>query len=265
MTPHRLKRINWIIGLAVMAVLGYQAAIHIGPITHPPPQMSTVRAIDGTTGALVFVHGWRGSDQSWGDMVRLAIDDPRLATMSIYSVAYPTHLTARSLNISEYAAWLSRELRLTGKRTVVVAHSLGGVITRKAMLLDQLANRAPSIVGVVTIASPHGGAGAASLASALGISPVLLADVSLGSSWLRSLQQEWSAYRSPGSLGIPFQCLGSPADEVVSLASAYALCDPDSPPPFPQWSHTAMVVPGQRTDPRYAVPIGAVIEMLRRR
>ncbi len=141
----------------------------------------------------------------------------QLSNSSVGSTAYGPDDTRQSVDVS--ATRLADMIEATararpGQPIDVAAHSLGGVVARRALTILEdrrqsgvlVPGAMPSVV--LTIASPHGGADLASGAA-------ILAD------------------RQPGS-GVPDQIpdwLDSPALEEISSIGAGALGPPGSPPP----------------------------------
>lgn len=261
-----MKLFNTAIVCAFVAACAYYFVVAIGG-SGTPPAFITLRAQPTNTQAMVFLHGWRGSQETWRVLAELAVDDPELRNVDIHVITYPTHLSTASLNVAELTAWIVNQSadKFDGKRTVFIAHSLGGVIARKALLLDHLAREKPLASAIITIASPHGGADPARLGAALGISPLLLSDLAMNSTFIRALQQDWAAYIRSAAPKVLFYCLGSVADRVVSLTSAYSMCDPTSPPPYPEWGHTDVVIPDNIHDPRYKTPIALAIRAMQQK
>lgn len=104
-----------------------------------------VRQSGGAADVVVFIHGIFG-DQSgtWRhenghDWPTLFAGDEQMATLDVYSVDYHTPFRGRAGDIDEIATRLRDQLERRGlfryKSIHVVAHSMGGLIT-KALLLD---------------------------------------------------------------------------------------------------------------------------------
>jgi pimeloyl-ACP methyl ester carboxylesterase len=198
---------------------------------------------------VVFVHGWRGDDRTFGDLPGL-IGDTLSCNTSIYP--YPTGIWKQSPSL----IWISRNLdnwvrNLGGaRRLAFVAHSYGGLIVRKMLVLqrsypepiDQRTSQ------VIFVASPHNGAALASLG---GLVPTIqkeqLSELSSDSAILFELNsdwQEWVSRMAPTPCSI--RSLIGLKDSVVSTASAQGL-DPQAIPMLER-THTNIVEVTSATD-----------------
>lgn len=210
---------------------------------------------------LLFIHGWYGgSDGTWQQFPGLACHDERLTDVDVIAVNYPTFAARRNLNVAQLADWLNPHLDF-GKnrkyqRVVIIAHSMGGLLSREIVILRSLGESQKEIVAMVEVASPHLGANPAGLASALGISQPLTDEMAHGSSFLTTLQTEWQRVRTRPQT----QCYTSPQDSVVSEDSAMFQCDGSLA--YPQWGHRELVKPVDASDDRYKTPICFVIPFL---
>ncbi len=100
-------------------------------------------------------------------------------------------------HLEEYAVRLQGMIRLIQKLTgqpkvVLVAHSMGGLVARRAMTLDQ--ETWDSVHTVVTVGTPHGG---------VVVSPKLIPqfrDLQPKSEFLSVLNREWERYASSDSV-----------------------------------------------------------------
>lgn len=211
-------------------------------------------------GAIVFIHGWNGAgDATWQNFPRLACDDPNLSWAQIYVVDYPTYMVNRNLSVPELSEWLekrffSAKIYPNFGDVYIIAHSMGGLISRRLYLLDRLSGAPSSIRAIVSIASPYQGALIGSLASALHISDQLTADMDPHSSFLGQLDGDWR--RVPIASRPVTYCMTSPQDAIVTEWSAISQCACTYK--YPQWGHVDMVKPADRDDERYEEPIRAL-------
>lgn len=174
---------------------------------------------------IVFVHGWNGGPDSFGDLPSFVERRMHVECM-VYE--YPTRCWSSSPSLS----FISRSLdnwvrnRLTDETDTVafVAHSMGGVIVRD-LLISQYWRRAPldkQVKIVVFMASPHNGAILASIASQIpGFSKHQLAEIGPSSSFLVDLNERWGAWvrkHVPSSCAV--RCLYGTSDDVVSVVNA---------------------------------------------
>jgi len=213
-------------------------------------------------GIVIFIHGWSGdARETWKRYPELMCGDKRFAAFEVVSVGYPTLMKSRGLNVSQIADWIREQLRdqlrvTDGEKLVFVAHSMGGLIAREITLLQRLGQSPGTIAMLAEIGTPHNGAQIAPLATALGLSKDLTGDMLEGSSTLRGLQVRWNAL-APRPETI---CYSSPGDNVVRETSAFYQCDYQLS--FPVWSHTDLVKPESRQDPRYQLPTQEIARRL---
>ncbi len=128
---------------------------------------------------LVFVHGWGGGR---GDFIPMAWYLNRMGRRRSYSIRFEESgdLEARGAELAEF---LKEVIEVTGEPQVdIVAHSMGGVVARVAILRCGMGE---VIRRVVTLGSPHGG----TFAARLGNTPVTH-DMRPHSEFLEGLAQE---------------------------------------------------------------------------
>lgn len=202
---------------------------------------------------LIFVHGWRGDDQgTWKEFPTFVRTDPRFQDVAILAVHYPTYIVRRGLTIRELAVWMQGELnseKYSYDELAIIAHSMGGLISREIIILDEVPRR-NLIKILVEVATPHLGGNYAGLAAAFGVN---VRELEKGSPLLVSLNEQWGLIKDRRPYSV---CFTSPSDNFVSEESATYGCDCQSE--FHSGSHTALVKPSNKEDPRYQLPMKQV-------
>lgn len=159
---------------------------------------------------LVFVHGWGGGR---GDFLPMAWYLKRMGRRRTYSIRFAEagDLEARGAELAEF---LREVISVTGEpRVDIVAHSMGGVATRVAILHCGMGD---VVRRVVTLGSPHGG----TFAARLGNTPVTH-DMRPQSEFLERLAQE------PLPPTVAFTSFWSSSDLVIMPPESAALSGTD--------------------------------------
>jgi pimeloyl-ACP methyl ester carboxylesterase len=176
---------------------------------------------------VVLVHGAGGYPQQWQHVVA-ALDGTRFQPILFQ---YPSG--ARLQSVADCLTDMLEELRdrLAFRELVVVAHSMGGLVTRKAIGRDSPASWPREVRLLVTIAAPWQGVEEAQ--RGLGESPYVIPswmDMAPGSEFLRTMRQ--SALPSRTSLALLFGFRrgskflpGESSDHTVTLRS---ILDPEA-------------------------------------
>ena len=173
--------------------------------------------------ALVFVHGWRGDNNSFGKLP--AILGKRFACPS-FIYEYPTGAWSPSPSIvfiaRDFDNWFRNEVQA---RTVgVIAHSMGGVVVRK-FLCSQMIRRDPvgrQIRQITFIASPNNGAVFASIGRHVPfLASCQLHELSPNGGFMFDLNEQWQEWVSSNvpSYAMVRSIVGA-ADDVVSPSNA---------------------------------------------
>lgn len=171
--------------------------------------------------AAVFVHGWRGDKQSFGEMPRW-IEAQTGWKSGIFP--YPTGLWSHSPAIAYVSAafdnWVRRQF--PGATLTVIAHSMGGVVVRHCLTEQRLREEPLNVKLLVLCASPENGATLASIAAKV---PFLrnaqLQDLHPNSSFLFSLNRCWDKWVQES---VPAKCrvhsVFGDRDDIVSINNA---------------------------------------------
>ncbi|MFC5860829.1 esterase/lipase family protein [Acidicapsa dinghuensis] len=221
---------------------------------------------------IVFVHGlhgdretWRASNGAyWPQMVQT---DAHFQQSDVVVAQYPTpskHGQYTTVQLAEILYKGLKQQRVWDhKDIVIIAHSLGGLLTEE-MLLSHPTDAA-HVRFVVSYATPHEGSFVANLAKIYDSDP-LLADLSDSNdnSFLMDLEQRWRS--TPSVFGIHRYCayegLDTAAGEgvgkyfhahtrVVSYYSATYGCDGDVAPQKVMADHINIVRPANRSADAY--------------
>lgn len=184
----------------------------------------TIRVTDNAPNrVVVFVHGWRGSADSFGEMPKW-VEQQTDWKSEVFT--YPTGLWANSPSISLIANTLDNWIRARCESAVlaVVGHSMGGVVVRK-MLTEQIISKIPLDVRLaVMCASPHTGTLASLLRKIPTFDSAQLRELDQDSTFLFDLNRYWAWWvndRKPGS--VVAKSVIAQDDGVVSLNSAAGL------------------------------------------
>ena len=145
---------------------------------------------------IVFVHGFNsGKDTAWGQFPALLMADPVFTDFNLHRFGYPTSLVGQVSNIrdqGELLASLLRETLLTYHSTMLVGHSIGGLVILHALLslegqsLNLLLN---TDVKVLTFGTPYSGVQNTALFHVLGNAQI--SNVEVLNSELYNLKQSW--------------------------------------------------------------------------
>ena len=181
---------------------------------------------------VVFIHGWQSDPDCFGEVPRLL--EERVPVKARF-YGYPTGKLGKHPALSFVARnlenWLWREIR--SERFGLVAHSMGGLIARKAVV-QQMRSPRPRLDKrlklMAFLASPHNGAALAGLAQRIPFVSTHLHDLGPNSSFLFDLNSDWLVWSKemvPESCHV--RCVVGVEDKIVSLANAQGL-DPDAVP-----------------------------------
>ena len=215
-------------------------------------RIEPVRNVTPNRAAIVFIHGFGGDTiETWQKFPELLRDEPRLKGWDIYLLGYAT-----ALRIDLVSLWsgdpdltdVALRIRTDAKISVLarydslclIAHSMGGLATQRALLDDrELRER---ISHVFLFGTPSGGLVKASLVRFL---KPQLRDMAHDSKFIRTLRTEWDAEFSVtagGSLPFHFFAVGGERDQFVPYESSLA---PFPPNAFP---NVQFVVPGNHLE-----------------
>ncbi len=143
-----------------------------------------------------MVHGFNsGRETAWGLFPSLILDDPDFADFNLHRFGYPTHLLGQVSDIRDQGELLASFLRQTlvaYHSTVLVGHSIGGLVVLHALLSIERQDVTLLLdrnVKVVTFGTPFAGVQNAAMLRVLGNAQV--EDVEALNKHLYRLKQEW--------------------------------------------------------------------------
>ena len=226
--------------------------------THLTPPEIIKSTTKVNTNLIILLHGWNGdAEKTWDLFPELITKDPSLSNYDVWPISYPTFLVRRNLNIPQMARWINETLVHNEKynqyeRIDIIAHSMGGLISRQILINNRLERDNKKFKTLVEIGTPHQGADAGKLLDAIGLSKGFSSDLSPGRETLLTIQDNWNSLKDRPQT----YCITSPHDEVVNQNSAIFQCDEYLR--LPQWSHTELVKPSNRDDARYSMPISKI-------
>lgn len=213
-------------------------------------EISAVRSTPGNSKLLLLLHGWTGSEETWGVLPRLLTEDETLARFDIAVARYPTAVSGEGMTPAVIATRLLAALpaAMRGKKLFLIAHSLGGPVGRDIIL--QASPGPARISFILAIASPFDGADITELSKELGVAPVTMTALSPGSAAIISQQRDWLAFkRSPEGSAVKDVCIVSTRDAVVAPPSGLSGCT--EPRTVSGWGHIDITKPSTRQDSRY--------------
>lgn len=221
---------------------------------------------------IVFVHGLHGDRESWrasngAYWPQLVQTDPHFKKSDVVVAEYPTPSMHGQLSTAQLAQilWqgLQRKHVWEHREVVIIAHSLGGIVTEE-MLLEHPADAA-RVRFIVSYSTPHQGSFVASLAKIYDSDP-LLTDLraSNDNSFLMDLEQKWRSTQSVSRIHryCAFETLDTAAGagigrylhahtRVVNYYSATYGCDADTPPQKVVADHIDIIKPANRSADAY--------------
>lgn len=198
-----------------------------------------------------FVHGWRGSEESFGTMPDYV---EKLTGCACSKFVYPTGFFQKSASISFLAMnfdnWVRNELSGNSANFAIVAHSMGGIVVRD-FLSSQLLRSSPlsdRVKHVSFVASPQGGTWLSKIAKLLPNSATQqVADLSPGSEYLGRVNSSWNAWLpKQHHLKGRVRSFFATEDEVVDYVSAIG-SDPEAIPILDA-THSSIIKPNTESD-----------------
>ncbi len=209
--------------------------------------------------AVVFVHGIFGDQTTWASQEtsfpQMLTSDPAFGDkVDAFVFQYYSPKFGPAGNVGELAKQLKAALEDNHvlddhERIAFLCHSMGGLVTRRALILLRDLRKVSMIYFYAT---PGNGAEISQLASRISASPQLKSMLPLeGNEALQQIQDDWVNW--PEARGVPSYCAYEtlPTDGVivVNQSSARSLCN--RLPEAMTANHSQIVKPESRTDPRY--------------
>lgn len=146
------------VGLQTQAMLGAAFGESLPTPLTPPLQVFLPDEIEGYHGLVVFSHGLGGHEQQWGTDYAVAVASAGLVPAF---VRYPTghSIDTNAADLARCLAEIVRDWPGPLNRIVLVGHSMGGLISARAVQLASPDEPWVSLVSdVITLGSPQLGA-----------------------------------------------------------------------------------------------------------
>lgn len=199
--------------------------------------------------AVVFIHGWRGDEESFGEMPSHIAEHVECFG-KVYT--YPSGLWERSPSIDMIARnfdnWIRNNVR--SNKVALFAHSMGGLVARRFISLQfERRDRIDSSIKLILfIASPHNGAVLANMGGSVPfLQKAQLNELATDSNFLFSLNADWNKWMlSQYSENCSVRCVVGVKDSVVSINSAIGL--DANPIPILEAGHIDIVKPASKND-----------------
>jgi len=184
---------------------------------HTQRFMFSLEKLDPNKTMVIFVHGVAGTPRDFKYLVH-GLDRARYQPLFYF---YPSGMPLQKLGslLSDILRVLEENKQFHVKRAVVVAHSMGGLVSLSA-LNELCLNGAPAYLkGYISFNSPYGGVEAAK--KAVESAPAVLAawrDVAPGSPFLERLYKGSAARKIPFHLFFGYET-GNSSDGTITLQS----------------------------------------------
>ena len=198
---------------------------------------------------IIFVHGWRGDANSFGNMPEMLSDKTGCKSL-VYQ--YPTGIWEKSPEIHYISKNLDNWIRnYAGKsKLAIICHSMGGIVTRNMLVTEGWRDQKLSdqVKQLTLVASPHGGVPFAKLAKYVPtLKKTQIKDLRTDSSFLVNLNTQWSGWRQhAASKDCDVRSIFGTADAVVD--PNLALGDDPSAVPILNAGHIDIVKPESDED-----------------
>ncbi|MGI4855046.1 MAG: esterase/lipase family protein [Janthinobacterium lividum] len=221
---------------------------------------------------IVFVHGLHGNRDSWRaangaywpDLVK---SDPHFAYSDVDVAEYPSPPSGGKMSSVQLADMLWTRMKQDHvwdhREVVFVAHSLGGILLEKMLLLHPA--EAQKVRFIVSYGTPHEGSTVARIAALYDKDPLLndLSDAS-NNTFLTQLEDSWRSHATVNGIHrfCAYETEDTRPDEglarylrphtrVVSYFSATYGCDVTTPPQEIHEDHIHMIKPLNRASAAY--------------
>jgi pimeloyl-ACP methyl ester carboxylesterase len=162
--------------------------------------------------SIVFVHGFlSGGEAAWGQpsWPELLAKEPEVHNAGVFVFSYQTALSSRTYSIGDVVDALREHFNLEGlweqSRLVFVCHSMGGIVVRRFIVVNQAKFIERSYpLGLFLVASPSLGSRDANLAGLLALllqhTQALALRFSQTNTWLNDLDRDFINLKESGRL-----------------------------------------------------------------
>lgn len=203
----------------------------------------------GVKRALIFIHGWKGDTDSFGNMPDYLAKEFDAEKM-LYK--YDTGLISHSPRLNTVAKNFDNEIRIRFRdhKFAFISHSMGGLISRKFIVLQRWRSEPlDELVKQMTfIASPHNGSALAKIGKKFpGFWSAQMEDLSPGSVFLDDLNEQWAYWASNiVKDSAMIRSIYGTKDKIVTSENAKGL-DPEAVPILGA-NHSSIVKPQTKND-----------------
>ena len=210
-----------------------------------------MRVRDEAQAVVLFVHGFGGGMETWGQFPEFLAADPRVQSWDIFLIGYSSSLRVdipRLWTADPRLEMLSLSLRTAldvpplrkYRRVALIAHSMGGLVAQHAMLDDETARK---ISHLVLFGTPSSGLLKAIIGALL---KRQARDMVAGSRFIRRLRSAWSE-RYDAHRPFVLRVVAGERDEFVPSASSLDAFDEEVQRAVPG-NHSEIVKPEKPSD-----------------
>jgi pimeloyl-ACP methyl ester carboxylesterase len=206
---------------------------------------------DDDKNAVFFIHGWRGDENSFGNMPGY-IENQLGIVAKVYQ--YPTSITGKPPSLyfisQNLDNWIRNNLISEKRKIALIGHSMGGLIIRKT-ISSQLNRDEPidkRVQQITFIASPHTGVWVAKAAKAVpGGAQFQASEMDPDSPVLAEIVSGWNTWvKKRAGLVKSIRSIYGTEDGVVG--AAIAMGDDAESVPIMGANHVNIVKPQSKTD-----------------
>ncbi|MGX9380092.1 alpha/beta fold hydrolase [Pseudomonas sp. JQ36] len=206
---------------------------------------------------ILFVHGLSGSASgTWGTMLKVLCESSELRHIAYDCYAYPTALwrapfMKKMSGVQEISNGLQSfiEAKHSGKEIIIVAHSLGGIVSRHFILEAVKEGRTHKVLGLLLYASPLTGAGLASIAKVFSFGHSHLKQLCKRTDFLDTLNIDWVKLKVEKDIKVLNLIAGG--DAIVSKDSAAPFIGADNVRTLIEYGHINVTKPEDSGDLRF--------------
>lgn len=185
---------------------------------------------NGTDSALIFLHGFTGNyRKTWGDFPIFLIAHPDLTDWDVISIQFTSNLFIPELrglwkaapDIQKLADTLATRIRTafgSYRRIAFVAHSMGGLVVRRALLDCETTRRKTS--HLFLFGTPSNGLVKAAIGMKI-TGKRQIRDMAEGGPFIDRLRRDWEREFGYDNFPFHFQSVAGDQDEFVPATSAH--------------------------------------------
>ncbi|SDH87790.1 alpha/beta fold hydrolase [Nitrosomonas sp. Nm132] len=219
---------------------------------------------------VIFVHGLGGDESTWGDFPRLIREDSEL-DVSISFMTYPTPFGGLKLfyflqpkyqaieDLAKSLKTIIDEKYRDADEIVLVGHSMGGLVIRKYLLEEVVAERQSKVSKAILYAVPNRGASLATFVGKVSLfkNPHLY-QLNKQADFIKLLNESWCRARIEASVEMTIVVAGN--DKIVTVDSAEGVFQHLEPKQIPGVGHVNVVKPQSSSDLSFLIFKNAVLK-----